>query len=105
VLEGNATRTKLYNKFELTNGARLKKIADHGGVGFFDLNVERVFNQALVAFKKSEISKEYLPRIAGLRLALMYESSYGNQKLDDIVKTFDKAVKSKIYGESIVPSE
>ena len=105
VLEGNAMRTKLYNKFELTNGARLKKIADHGGVGFFDLNVERVFNQALVAFKKSEISKEYLPRIAGLRLALMYESSYGNQKLDDIVKTFDKAVKSKIYGESIVPPE
>jgi hypothetical protein len=82
----------------------MKKIGEHGA-GFFDLNVERVFNQALVAFKKSEISKEYLPRIAGLRLALMYESSYGNQKLDDIVKTFDKAVKSKIYGESIVPPE
>ena len=104
VLEGNATRTKLYNKFELTGTARLKKIESHG-VGFFDLNVERVFNQALVAFKKSEISKEYLPRISALRLALMYESSYGNQKLDDIIKTFDKAVKSKVYGESIVSSE
>ena len=104
VLEGNAMRTKLYNKFDITNGARLKKIEEHG-TGFFDLNVERVFNQALVAYKKSEISKEYLPRIAGLRLALMYESSYGNQKLDDIIKTFDEAVKSKVYGESIVPTE
>jgi hypothetical protein len=35
----------------------------------------------------------------------MYESSYGNQNLDDIIRTFDKAVKSKIYGESIVPAE
>lgn len=104
VIRDNRNRTKLYNKFELSGAARLDKIRDKG-VGFFDLNVERVFNQALVAFKKSEISKEYLPRIAGLRLALMYESSYGNQNLDDILKTFDKAVKSKIYGESIVPKE
>ena len=104
VLEGNASRTKLYNKFELTSGARYRKIQDHG-VGFFDLNVERVFNQALVAFNKSEISKEYLPLIAGLRMSLMYNSSYGNQKVDDIIKTFDKAVKSKIYGETIIPTE
>ena len=104
VLRDNVSRTKLYNKFELTGKARTDKIADHG-IGFFDLNVERVFNQALVAYNKSKISKEYLPRISGLRLALMYESSYGNQKLDDIIKTFDEAVKSKIYGESIIPPE
>lgn len=104
VLEGNASRTKLYNKFELTSGARYKKIQEHG-VGFFDLNVERVFNQALVAFNKSEISKEYIPLIAGLRMALKYNSSYGNQNVDDIIKTFDKAVKSKVYGETIIAKE
>lgn len=102
VLRGNPTRKKLYNKFDLTSAQRVQKIQEKG-VGFFDLNVERVFNEALVAYKKSKISEEYLPRIAALRLALMYENSYGNQNLDEILKTFDKAVKSKIYGESLVP--
>lgn len=100
----NSLGKKLYNKFDLTSGKRIQKIQEQG-VGKFDLNVERVFNQALVAYVKSEVSKEYLPLVAGLRLSIQYRSSYGNQKMDEILKTFDKAVKSKMFGESIVPVE
>lgn len=103
-IEYNKLGKKLYNKFDLTSGRRRQKIQDKG-VGAFDLNVERVFNQALVAYTKSEISKEYLPRVAALRLSMMYRSSYGGQNMKDIISVFDKAVHSKLYGESIVPTE
>lgn len=100
----NSLGKRLYNKFDLTSGKRLQKIQEQG-VGKFDLNVERVFNQALVAYTKSEVSKEYLPLIAGLRLSIQYRSSYGNQKMDEILKTFDKAVRSKMFGETLVSTE
>jgi hypothetical protein len=64
-----------------------------------------VFNQALVAYTKSEVSKDYLPRVAALRLSMMYRSSYGGQDMKDIISVFDKAVRSKLYGESLVPTE
>lgn len=94
-------QTSLYNKFDLTYGRRMDKIQSNG-VGFFDLNVERVFNQALVAYTKTKVSKDYLPLVAGLRLSMMYRSSYGKQSMNDIIKVFDKAVKSKLYGESLI---
>ena len=95
-------QTSLYNKFDLTSGRRIEKIQANGGPGFFDLNVERVFNQALVAYTKTEVSKDYLPLVAGLRLSMMYRSAYGKQSMDDIIRVFDKAVKSKLYGESLI---
>lgn len=94
-------RISLYNKFDLTSGRRMQKI-ENNGIGFFDLNIERVFNQALVAFTKTEVSKEYLPLVAGLRLSMLYRSAYGKQNMEDIIKVFDKAIKSKIYGESLI---
>lgn len=103
-IEHNRLGKKLYNKFDLTSGQRLQKIKEQGA-GKFDLNVERVFNQALVSYVKADVSQEYLPLIAGLRLSIKYRSSYGHQKMDDILKTFDKAVYSKVFGESIVPTE
>ena len=105
-IEYNRLGKKLYNKFELTSGARLQKIQAPGkGPNAFDLNIERVFNQALVAYTKSEVSKDYLPRVAALRLSMMYRSSYGGQDMKDIISVFDKAVRSKLYGESLVPTE
>lgn len=105
VLEHNSLGQQLYNKFDLTSGARRQKIENHGGAGYFDLNCERVFNQVLLAYTKSEVSKDFLPLVEGLRLGIAYNSSYGGAKTNDLLKTFDKAVKSKFYGQSIIPKE
>lgn len=98
----------LYNKFALSGPARDSFIKDHE-VGFFETDMELVFNQALVAFTKSNVSKEYLPLIAAMRLSLLHTDQYGgnkkndsNKNLSEIIKTFDDLVKSKVYGMSIL---
>ena len=104
-IEYNRLGQALYNKFDITSGKRLQRIEERGGPEAFDLNCERVFRQALVAYTKTEVSKEYLPIIEGLRLGIAYKNSYGGAKTEELLTVFDKAVRSKIYGESLIPKE
>jgi len=91
---------ELYNKFALIGPDRRAKLNDHG-LAFFEKNLEVVFNAALVEFTKSEVSKEYIPVLQAIRLNLLHDQDKGVQN-QDILDVFNKAVKSKFYGESIV---
>ena len=96
--------TLLYNKFDLKGQKRLDKIREHG-VGFFETNLEIIFNQALVAYKRIEIAKDYIPRIQAMKLALKYAHDHGGVENKVIQDVFNKIVKSKFYGESIIEGE
>jgi len=103
---------KLYNKFALSGPAR-QRLIDDKQIGFFETDLELVFNEALVAYTKSNMSKDYLPMISALRLSLAHIDAYGGSKKGDdknkvnnIIARFDDLVKSKVYGESIMsPNE
>lgn len=104
-IKTNQQGSQLYNKFELKGQPRLQKIQEHGGVGFFETNMEIVFNQALVAFTRSKIAKDYIPRIQAMKLGLKYAQDHGGVENEKIQEAFDKIVKSKFYGESIISKD
>lgn len=95
---------QLYNKFDLQGDARMQKIRDHG-VPFFETNLEIIFNEALVAFKRCQIGKDYIPRIQALRLGLMYAKDHGGVKNAKIQTALEKMIKSKFYGEPIIEDD
>lgn len=108
VEEEAKTSGKLYNKFALSGPAR-QHLIDEKSTGFFETDIELIFNEALIAYTKSNMSKEYLPMISALRLSLAHIDSYGGSKkggdkakVSNIVSKFDDLVKSKVYGESIM---
>lgn len=92
----------LYNKFNLDPDQRSYKIQKHG-VGFFETNLEIVMNQALVAYTKQEASKKYIPRIKAVQTCLKMAQTYGGQIQQNTSEALDKLIKSKFYGESIIP--
>lgn len=95
---------QLYNKFDLSGTKRLDKIRDHG-IGFFETNLELIFNQVLVAYKRIEVAKDYIPRIQAMKLALKYAHDHGGVENKTIQDVFNKIIKSKFYGESIIEGE
>lgn len=103
-VEYNNQGKELYNKFRLEGDARQQKINDHG-VGFFETNLEVIFNQALVAFKREQIGKQYIPKIQAMRLGIMYAQDHGGVNNPKMLEAFDKIIKSKFYGESIIEDE
>ena len=96
-----STHDKLYNKFELNPSQRAEKITAHG-VGFFETNLEIVFNQAIVAYTKSEISEKYVPLFKAMQIGLKHMSEDGNNKLDDVRETIDKLIANRFYGKNIM---
>lgn len=99
--EFELNNARLYNKFELSNSQREKKLTEHG-TGSFETDLESVFNQALVAYVKQEVSKKYVPIFNAMRAGLVYASQQGGNNLQDVITAFDKMVKSKFYGENIM---
>jgi hypothetical protein len=94
---------QLYNKFALKGQKRLDKIQDpEHGVGFFETNMEIVFNNALVGFIRTQIAKDYIPRIQAMKLGLKYIEDHGGVINQREQEAFDKIVRSKFFGESIV---
>jgi len=91
----------MYNKFQKSPQQRAALIEEHG-IGFFETNLEDVINQALVAYAKTELSKKYVPIIDAMRTALRVSKKYGGAEAGETLESFDKLVKSKFYGESIV---
>ena len=95
---------ELYNKFNKSASQRESLINEHG-IGFFETNLEDVMNQALVAYNKTKFSRKYIPIIDAMRVSLRCAQSYGGANMKETLRSFDKLVKSKFYGESIVDAE
>lgn len=100
----NRSGKQLYNKFELIGSNRTRKIEDHG-IAYFETNMEVVFNQALVAFVRTEVAKDYIPRIQAMRLGLKYAQQHGGVNNENIRTAFDRAIRSKFYGENIIEDD
>lgn len=101
--KGNAINPNrvMYNKFKKNAQQRAALIEEHG-IGFFETNLEDVINQALVAYAKEELSKKYVPIIDAMRTSLRVSKQYGGANAPETLESFEKLVKSKFYGESIV---
>lgn len=99
-----AEHKSVYNKFALESDQRLEKIKNHK-VGFFETHIELIFNEALVAYTKQEVSKKYVPIFQGMRLSLEYQKHHSKENNDKVVEAFDKLLASKFYGESIVSKD
>ena len=97
---------ELYNKFNINMANREERIRTYG-VGMFETDLELVMNAALVAYCRSNVSKNYIESIAGLKMALEALDSQGSTihtaDMENIRKQFDRVVKSKFFGESVVP--
>ena len=104
-----ADNDAIYNKFALRLDERRQKIKDHT-IGFFETHLEIVFNQALVAYTRTEVSKKYVPIFKAMQLGLRHEDEYAHggtaskQKLKEIRTALDKLIASRVYGKSIIES-
>lgn len=102
-----ATKQELYNKLKFDNLAARQSRLDEYGYGLFETDLELVMNASLVAFCRSNVSKTYVPIIAGLKTTLEMLDAKGSTvstvNMANIRKRFDDIVKSKFYGESIIP--
>lgn len=94
----------LYNKFRLTNEQRLAKIEKHG-IGFFETNLEIVFNNVLVAYNRQQISEKYVPLFRALQVSLRKMDEDGGNKLTELRETLDKLIDNRFYGKNIMNSE
>jgi hypothetical protein len=92
---------KLFNKFELRPDQRISKIADKG-IGYFETNMEIVFNQVLVAYAKQDISEKYVPLFKAMQIGLRRMEEDGNNNLKDVRETLDKLIDNRFYGKNIM---
>lgn len=94
----------VYNKFRISGEIRREKLTEHG-VGFFNIDLESVMNQALVAYCKEQVSKKYVPIFQAMRLSLQHMKGYERQTIQNTIDTFDKMLLSKFYGEPIMKED
>ena len=94
----------LFNKFFLTEQQREDKIREKG-IGFFETDLEEVMRQALTAYTKSDVSKKYIPAISAMQISMRIGQSFGDQKQEDTEKALNALIKSKFYGETIIPND
>lgn len=101
-----STHQELYNKLKYDNVLARQARLDEYGYEMFETDLELVMNAALVAFCRSNVSKDYIPVIAGLKTALEMLDATGSTSetvnMANIRKRFDDIVKSKFYGETII---
>lgn len=104
---------EVYNKLKYDNMlARQDRLVKYGGAGMMETDLELIMNASLVAFNRSNVSRDVLPVITALKMGLEYRDAHGSfenkgkrQDMANIRKRFDQIVKSKLYGESIVPEK
>lgn len=95
---------KLYNKFELSLDQRISKIKDNG-IGFFETNLEIVFNQVLVAYSKQQVSEKYVPLFKAMQIGMRKMEEDGNNDLSKVRETLDKLIANRFYGKNIMHSD
>ena len=64
--------------------------------------MEIVFNQALVAYAKQDISEKYVPLFKAMQIGLRRMEEDGNNKLTDVRETLDKLIDNRFYGKNIM---
>ena len=69
------------------------------------MNLEEVFNQALLAYVREDLSKKYAPIFNAMRISLQHAEKYGKQTIDKLTTAFDKFINSKFYGEPIMDED
>lgn len=94
----------LYNKFRLDPITRARKIDKHG-VGFFETNLEIVFNNVIVAYNKQQISEKYVPLFKAMQIGLRKMDEDGGNNLEQVRKTLDKLIDNRFYGKNIMEGE
>lgn len=99
---------EIYNKLKYDSmqdrEARLQKY----GAKMCETDLEVVMNAMLYSFCRSNVSKDYVPIIAALKTVLDREDALGGTKrrnMENIRKRFNDIVKTKFYGESIIPKQ
>ena len=98
---------EVYNKFQYDNIEAREQIRE-AHEGAFETDLELVMNAALVAFCRTNVSREYAPVIAALKVGLDRLDALGGDKnvnMKNIKETFDKIVKSKFYGDTLIPEK
>lgn len=104
-----AGNQELYNKFKYDNMAARDARIDQYGSGLFETDLELVINAALEAFCRSNVSRDYIPIVSAMKMNLEYLDAHGSSEktkdMANIRKRFDDIVKSKLYGESLVPKQ
>lgn len=103
-----STNQEIYNKLKYDNmdarDARLKKY----GAGMCETDLELVINAMLYSFCRSNVSREYIPIIAGLKTVLDRADALGGtdaRNMSNIRKRFNDMVRTKFYGESLIPKQ
>lgn len=91
----------LYNKFRLDADSRRRKIEKHG-VGFFETNLEIVFNNVLVAYNKQQISEKYVPLFKAMQVGLRRMDEDGGNNLKEVREVIDKLIDNRFYGKNIM---
>lgn len=91
----------LYNKMELRLDQRESKLKDKG-IGFFETNLEIVFNQAIVNYSKQQISEKYVPLFKAMQIGMRKMEEDGNNNLKDVRETLDKLIDNRFYGKNIM---
>ena len=99
---------EIYNKLKYDNmdarNARLQKY----GAGMCETDLEVVMNAMLYSFCRSNVSREYIPIIAGLKIVLDRADALGGtdaRNMSNIRKRFNDMVHTKLYGESLIPKQ
>lgn len=95
---------KLYNKFDLNSQQRADKIRDKG-IGFFETNLEIVFNQVIVAYSKQQISEKYVPLFKAMQIGMRKMEEDGNNNLAGVRETLDKLIANRFYGKNVMSKD
>ena len=102
---------ELYNKFDLYDKDRGALISQKG-IGFFETHLEIIFNQALVAYTKQQVSRKYVPIFKAMQLGLRHQEEYAqagteeHRKLQNIREAVDKFIaQSRQNLENAMKSE
>lgn len=96
-----STNKSIFNKFRLTGEQRREKIADKK-IGFFETHIERIFNEALVAYAQEQVSKDYVPKFKAMQMEVRRSISYAGNDIKEIEEALNKMIDSKFYGKPIM---
>lgn len=95
---------EVYNRFDLTEYARQRKIDEStlGGIEAFETDLERVINEVVVAYAKQDVSKIFMPQFQLIDMELQYAQETKGAKVENIRKAFNKMVQKKVLGNPIM---
>lgn len=95
---------KVFNPLEMDSNTRRTRIQDHG-VDYFEMNLETIVQNSIMAYTKQRLSNKYGFLMKGLQIYLLRASKRGNINMQNIEDTIDKFIKNRFYDESIMKED